>query len=149
MSGLGWALPAAIGVQVARPEANVIVLAGDGAMTYCLGELATLAQEKLNVKVVVLNNSAMGWIKWEQAVFWDGKFQSTDLSQVNFAPVAQGLGCLGLQVGDPAHLRETLAHALAAEQPVVIDAQTSVSEAAVPKFTESPTARAYMEAGAA
>lgn len=148
MAGLGWGLPAAIGAQVARPEANVIVLAGDGAMTYCLGELATLAQEKLNVKVVVLNNSAMGWIKWEQAVFWDGKFQSTDLSLVDFATVARGLGCLGLQVSNPAALRETLAQALAADQPVVVDIQTSASEAAVPKFAESPTARAFMEADA-
>ncbi|MCL4296900.1 MAG: thiamine pyrophosphate-binding protein [Anaerolineae bacterium] len=149
MAGLGWGLPAAIGAQLARPTSNVIVLAGDGAMTYCLGELATLAQEKLNVKVVVLNNSSMGWIKWEQAVFWDGKFQSTDLSRVNFAAVAQGLGCAGLQVSDPAGLREALGQALAADQPVVVDVETSASEAAVPKFSESPTARAYMEADAA
>jgi acetolactate synthase-1/2/3 large subunit len=149
MAGLGWGLPAAIGAQLARPASNVIVLAGDGAMTYCLGELATLAQEKLNVKVVVLNNSTMGWIKWEQAVFWDGKFQSTDLSRVNFAAVARGLGCAGWQVSDPAGLRETLAQALAADQPVVVDVETSASEAAVPKFSESPTARAYMEADAA
>ncbi|MBE7555783.1 MAG: thiamine pyrophosphate-binding protein [Anaerolineales bacterium] len=149
MAGLGWGLPAAIGAQLARPASNVIVLAGDGAMTYCLGELATLAQEKLNVKVVVLNNSTMGWIKWEQAVFWDGKFQSTDLSRVNFAVVAQGLGCAGWQVSDPAGLREALAQALAAEQPVVVDVETSASEAAVPKFNESASARAYMEADAA
>lgn len=149
MSGLGWGLPAAIGAQVARPESNVIVLAGDGAMTYCLGELATLAQEKLNVKVVVLNNRAMGWIKWEQAVFWDGKFLSTDLSEVNFATVARGLGCIGLQVSDPADLREVLAQALAADKPVVVDVQTTASEAAVPKFTESATAQTYMEVDAA
>jgi len=149
MAGLGWGLPAAIGAQTARPESNVIVLAGDGAMTYCLGELATLVQEGLNIKVVVLNNSAMGWIKWEQAVFWDGKFQSTDLSEVNFATVAHGLGCMGMQVRDPANLREGLAEALAADKPVVIDVQTTANEAAVPKFTESPAARAYMEADAA
>lgn len=148
MGGLGWGLPAAIGAQLARPEANVIVLAGDGAMTYCLGELATLAQEGLNVKVVVLNNSAMGWIKWEQAVFWDGKFQSTDLSRVNFAAVARGLGCQGLEVSDPTDLRDSLTQALAADQPVVVDIQTTANEAAVPKFTQSTTARAYMEADA-
>lgn len=149
MSGLGWGLPAAIGAQMARPDSNIIVLAGDGAMTYCLGELATLAQEGLKVKVVVLNNSVMGWIKWEQAVFWDGKFQSTDLSAVNFATVARGLGCAGLEVSDPADLRRGLAQALAADQPVVVDVQTTASEAAVSKFIDSPQARAYMEADAA
>lgn len=149
MSGLGWALPAAIGAQIARPKSNVIVLAGDGAMTYCLGELATLAQEGLNIKVVVLNNNAMGWIKWEQAVFWDGKFQSTDLSNVDFAAVARGLGCAGLQVSEPADLRDALTQVLGADQPVVVDVRTSANEAAVPKFANSPTARAYMEADAA
>jgi thiamine pyrophosphate-dependent acetolactate synthase large subunit-like protein len=148
MSGLGWGLPAAIGAQIAQPKSNVIVLAGDGAMTYCLGELATLAQEGLNIKVIVLNNRAMGWIKWEQAVFWEGKFQSTDLSNVDFATVARGLGCTGLPVREPADLRDALAQALAADQPVVVDVQTSANEAAVSKFADSPTARAYMEADA-
>lgn len=144
MSGLGWALPAAIGAQLARPGANIIVLAGDGAMTYSLGELATLPQEGLPVKVVVLNNHVMGWIKWEQAVFWEGKFQSTDLSNVDFARAAAGLGCHGLRVEEPAELREALAQLLAADGPALLDLRTAANEAAVPKFTESATARTYM-----
>jgi len=146
MVGLGWALPAAIGAQVARPKSKVVVLAGDGAMTYSLGELATLAQQGMNITVVVMNNSAMGWIKWEQAVFWDGKFVSTDLSDVNFATVAQGLGLNGANVGEPSDLRDALAKALTADYPTLVDVQTSVSEAAVPKFTESEQARRIMEA---
>lgn len=145
MGGLGWGLPAAIGAQVARPGANVILLAGDGAMTYTLGELATLAQENLNVKIVVLNNSIMGWIKWEQAVFWDGKFQSTDLSPVDFVQVAEGLGCKGLHVSNPAELRDTLAEALSQEAPYLVDARTAKGEAAVAKFTESARAREFMQ----
>jgi len=144
MAGLGWGLPAAIGAQVARPQSKVIVLAGDGAMTYCLGELATLAQEGLNVKVIVLNNSAMGWIKWEQAVFWEGKFQSTDLSRVDFAMAGRGLGCAGMNVAEPADLREALAQAFASDAPTVVDIRTAVNEAAVPKFVESGTARTLM-----
>ncbi len=145
MAGLGWGLPAAIGAQIARPKSNVIVLAGDGAMTYCVGELATLVQEGLNVKVVVLNNSAMGWIKWEQAVFWDGKFQSTDLSDVDFATVARGLGCMGTRVEEPGDLKAALAAALATDAPAVVDVRTTASEAAVPKFTESESARTLMQ----
>lgn len=145
MAGLGWGLPAAIGAQIARPKSKVVVLAGDGAMTYSLGELATLAQQGMHVTVVVLNNSAMGWIKWEQAVFWEGKFLSTDLSDVDFAAVARGLGCAGAQVSDPADLRDALAQALAADGPTLVDVRTAVSEAAVPKFTESEEAKALME----
>jgi len=144
MGGLGWGLPAAIGVQVARPKSRVVVLAGDGAMTYSLGELATLVQQNMNVTVVVMNNSAMGWIKWEQAVFWDGKFISTDLSDVNFATVAQGLGLHGVNVGEPSDLRDALAKALTSDGPTLVDVRTAVNEAAVPKFTESAKARELM-----
>ncbi|MFQ5855502.1 MAG: thiamine pyrophosphate-binding protein [Anaerolineae bacterium] len=145
MAGLGWGLPAAIGAQIARPGSKVIVLAGDGAMTFCLGELATLAQEGLNVKVVVLNNSTMAWIKWEQAMFWEGRFQSTDLSDVDFAMVARGLGCLGIRVSEPDELRDALTQALVTEGPAVVDVRTAASEAAMPKFTESQSARARMQ----
>ena len=146
MGGLGWGLPAAIGAQVARQKSKVVVLAGDGAMTYSLGELATLVQQGMSVTVVVTNNSAMGWIKWEQAVFWDGKFVSTDLSDVNFATVAQGLGVNGVNVSEPSDLRGALARALKSDSPALVDVRTSVNEAAVPKFTESERARRIMEA---
>ncbi len=145
MAGLGWGLPAAIGAQIAQPGVQVIVLVGDGALSYCLGELATLSQESLNVTVVVLNNSAMGWIKWEQAAFWNGNFESTDLIKVDFAKVAQGLGCIGLSVNDPAELGEALAHALALKAPTVVDVRTAVGESAVAKFTESESGRKYMQ----
>lgn len=144
MGGLGWALPAAIGAQMARPKSKVVVLAGDGAMTYSLGELATLVQQGMNITVVVLNNSAMGWIKWEQAVFWDGKFSSTDLSDVNFAVVAQGMGLAGVKVTEPSDVRDALSQALSSDQPMLLDVRTAVTEAAVPKFTESPRARELM-----
>jgi len=144
MGGLGWGLPAAIGAQVARPKSKVVVLAGDGAMTYSLGELATLAQQGMNIAVVVMNNSAMGWIKWEQAVFWDGKFVSTDLSDVNFAMVAQGMGVNGASVNEPSDLRDALRQALTSDSPTLVDVRTAVDEAAVPKFTESEKAKERM-----
>ena len=145
MAGLGWALPAAIGAQIARPKSKVVVLAGDGAMTYSLGELATLAQQGMNITVVIMNNSAMGWIKWEQAVFWDGKFVSTDLSDVNFATVAQGMGLGGMNVSEPSDLKDALAKALTSDIPTLVDVRTAVNEAAVLKFTESSKARELMK----
>jgi len=144
MGGLGWGLPAAIGAQVARPKSKVVVLAGDGAMTYSLGELATLVQQGMNVTTVVTNNSTMGWIKWEQAVFWDGKFVSTDLTDVDFGKVAEGMGVQGLNVDEPANLRDALVQALKSDTPTLVDVRTAVNEAAVPKFTESEKARKLM-----
>jgi len=146
MGGLGWGLPAAIGAKTARPKSKVVVLAGDGAMTYSLGELATLVQQGMDVTVVVTNNSAMGWIKWEQAVFWDGKFVSTDLSDVNFATVAQGMGLQGVNVGEPSDLRDALSKVIKSDAPTLVDVRTAVNEAAMPKFTESEKARELMRA---
>jgi len=146
MGGLGWGLPAAIGAKTARPKSKVVVLAGDGAMTYSLGELATLVQQGMDVTVVVTNNSAMGWIKWEQAVFWDGKFVSTDLSDVNFATVAQGMGMQGVNVGEPSDLRDALSKVIKSDAPTLVDVRTAVNEAAMPKFTESEKARELMRA---
>jgi len=146
MGGLGWGLPAAIGAQVARPKSKVVVLAGDGAMTYSLGELATIVQQGMNITTVVMNNSAMGWIKWEQAVFWDGKFVSTDLSDVNFATVANGMGLKGVNVDEPTDLRDALSKALTSNVPTLVDVRTAVNEAAVSKFTESDKAKDLMRA---
>jgi len=146
MGGLGWGLPAAIGAKTARPKSKVVVLAGDGAMTYSLGELATVVQQGMDITVVVMNNSAMGWIKWEQAVFWDGNFISTDLSDVNFATVAQGMGLQGVNVSEPSDLHDALSQALKSDAPTLVDVRTAVNEAAVPKFTESEKAKELMRA---
>ena len=141
LAGLGWGLPAAIGAQVARPGSNIIVLTGDGGLTFSVGELATLAQEGMNIKVVVLNNSTMGWIKWDQAVYWGGKFISTDLGDVNFSLVAQGLGCGGSRVVNPGDFRGAFADGLAQEGPVLLDVVTSVNDTPVTKFIESEAGR--------
>jgi acetolactate synthase-1/2/3 large subunit len=141
LAGLGWGLPAGIGAQVARPGSNIIVLTGDGGLTFSVGELATLAQEGMNVKVVVLNNSTMGWIKWDQALDWGGRFISTDLGDVNFSLVAQGLGCGGSRVEKPGDFRVTFADALAQEGPMLMDVITSVNDTPVTKFIDSEEGR--------
>lgn len=144
LAGLGWSLPAAIGAQVARPDSNIIVLSGDGGMTFSLGDLATLAQQGMNVKVVVLNNSAMGWIKWDQAVAWDGKFISTDLDDVDFSLVAKGMGCGANRVTEPGELKDAFAEALSQEGPFLLDVKTSVEDTPVTKFIESDEGRRHI-----
>ena len=67
-AGLGYAVPAAIGVAAARPAARVVVLSGDGALGYAAGEMATLTEQALPVTVVVLNNRSWGWIRWYRRI---------------------------------------------------------------------------------
>lgn len=138
MSGLGYGLPASIGAACARPGDTVVVLTGDGGLSYCLGEMATLREQNLNVKVVVLNNSILGWIKWYQAAIWDGRFTDVDTTHIDFATVGEGMGCKGYHITDPSALKDALREILREEGPAVIDIITSETDAC--KFTDRPSA---------
>lgn len=138
MSGLGYGLPAGIGAAVARPDSTVVVLAGDGGFSYSIGELATLAEQGLNVKVVLLNNKTLGWIKWYEAYFFNGRFAEADTHHIDFAQVAEGMGVQSFHFEDPATLKEDLKKALAAEGPALIDITTTETEAC--KYTENKAA---------
>ena len=144
--GLGYGLPAGIGAAAARPGSKVVVLTGDGGLNYCLGEMAVLHEQNMDVKVVVLNNSILGWIKWYEAAMWDGRFTEVDTETIDYAAVARGLNCKGISIRDPRTLREELKTALELEGPVVIDITTAETEAC--KFTDDPKAVAYIRESA-
>ena len=144
--GLGYGLPAGIGAAAARPGNKVVVLTGDGGLNYCLGEMAVLHEQNMDVKVVVLNNSILGWIKWYEAAMWDGRFTEVDTETIDYAAVARGLNCKGISIRDPRTLREELKTALELEGPVVIDITTAETEAC--KFTDDPKAVAYIRESA-
>ena len=139
-------LPAGIGAAAARPGNKVVVLTGDGGLNYCLGEMAVLHEQNMDVKVVVLNNSILGWIKWYEAAMWDGRFTEVDTETIDYAAVARGLNCKGISIRDPRTLREELKTALELEGPVVIDITTAETEAC--KFTDDPKAVAYIRESA-
>ena len=143
MSGLGYGLPAAIGVACAKPDANVIVLTGDGGLSYCLGEMATLKEQNLNIKVVVINNSILGWIKWYEAAVWDGRFTDVDTTHIDFARVAAGFGLAGYNLADPITLKSDLKKLISKKGPAVIDVISSELEAC--KFNDNPKAVEYVK----
>lgn len=144
--GLGYGLPAGIGAAAARPDSSVVVLTGDGGLNYCLGEMAVLQEQHMNVKVVVINNSILGWIKWYEAAMWDGRFTDVDTETIDYAAVARGLNCAGVSIRNPKTLREELKAALELEGPAVIDITTVETEAC--KFTDDPKAVAYVRESA-
>jgi acetolactate synthase-1/2/3 large subunit len=95
---MGFALPAAIGAKIARPEAEVWVVAGDGGfqMTQC--ELATLRQEQLDVKIAVVNNGYLGMVRQWQEFFYDKRYAATPILSPDFAAVAAAYGIDGHRV---------------------------------------------------
>jgi pyruvate dehydrogenase (quinone)/pyruvate oxidase len=122
MCSMMAALPYAIGAQVAYPDRQVVALTGDGSLTMMMGELATLAQHQLPVKVVVVRNDVLGLIKWEQMAFLGNPQYGVELAPVDFAKVADACGLRGVRIEDPHRVGEELSQALAAEGPALIEA---------------------------
>ncbi|HEY2306829.1 MAG TPA: thiamine pyrophosphate-binding protein [Streptosporangiaceae bacterium] len=123
-AGLGYALPAAIGVATARPGGRTVVLAGDGAMGYAAGELATVAELGLPVTVIVLNNRSLGWIRWYRRIHFGRGWEAEDFSDVPFADVARAFGLAGIRVAEPGRLAAALRTACSAPGPALVDVVT-------------------------
>jgi pyruvate dehydrogenase (quinone) len=122
MCSMMAALPYAIGAQVAYPDRQVVALTGDGSLTMMMGELATLAQYGLPVKVVVMRNDVLGLIKWEQMAFLGNPQYGVELAPVEFARVAEACGISGVKIEHPERLGDQLRQALALPGPALIEA---------------------------
>ncbi|HEX5201233.1 MAG TPA: ubiquinone-dependent pyruvate dehydrogenase [Actinoplanes sp.] len=125
------ALPLAMGVQAAHPGRQVVALSGDGGLAMLLGELITLRQQKLPVKVVVFDNSSLAFVELEMKA--DGYVNyGTGLDNPDFADVARSIGLHGIRVEVPGKLDEALAEAFAHDGPVVVDVTTVRHELSIP-----------------
>ena len=122
MCSMMAALPYAIGAQVAYPDRQVVALTGDGSLTMMMGELATLAQHALPVKVVVMRNDVLGLIKWEQMAFLGNPQYGVQLAPVDFVRVAEACGVRGVRIEDPSRVGDQLQEALSMDGPAVIEA---------------------------
>jgi pyruvate dehydrogenase (quinone) len=125
------AMAQAVGAQAAYPGRQVISLSGDGGFTMLMGDLLTLAQHKLPVKVVVFNNGALGFIELEQKSTGILNY-GTELKNPNFAAMAEAAGIRGIRLEDSSEVTEGIAAALAHDGPVLIDAVVNRSELAMP-----------------
>lgn len=125
------AMAQGIGAQAAFPGRQVISLSGDGGFSMLMGDFLTLAQHRLPVKVVVFNNSALGFIELEQKSTGLLNF-GTELQNPNFAAMAQAVGIRGVRLEDPGTVDDGIAIALEYDGPVLVDAVVSRTELAMP-----------------
>ena len=116
---LGYGLPAAIGAKLARPDAPVIALHGDGGLMFTVPELISAAQLRLPLPVVVVDNGGYGEIRNEMADRGE-PVHAVDLLGPDFTGLARALGCHGVRVSGPAELPGALTAALAADRPTLI-----------------------------
>ncbi|MBK5446169.1 MULTISPECIES: ubiquinone-dependent pyruvate dehydrogenase [Peribacillus] len=136
------ALPQAIGAQAARPEVQVVALSGDGGLSMLMGDLLTLRQHKLPVKVVVFNNNALGFVELEMKS--SGYLETgTGLENPNFADVAQAMGIEGIRVEDPADLENAVKRAFSHNGPVVLDVVVNRQELSLPPSIKLEQAQGF------
>jgi len=110
---MGFGLPAAIGVAMARPETTVICITGDGSIMMNIQELDTAAEHELNIKIIVMNNQNLGLVRQQQNLFYDGRVIATkNRRQVNFAAVAEAMGVGGVDLGKCKNPQQVLANTL-------------------------------------
>ncbi|UKT64576.1 thiamine pyrophosphate-dependent enzyme [Pedobacter mucosus] len=129
------AMPMAIGAALSHPEKQVVALCGDGGLSMLLGDLATIKQYNLPIKLIVFNNRALGMVKLEMEV--DGlPDNETDMINPDFALVAQAMGFKGVTVSKPEDVEIAIANAFAENGPVLLNIMTNPNALAMPPKIE-------------
>lgn len=130
LGAMGFELPAALGVQVAKPEAPVWVVAGDGGFQMTLQELVTLTEEKLPVKIALVNNGHLGMVKQWQEMYFDGHLKAVPVDGPDFIKLAEAYGVGAVRVTEHEEVVPALRQAQAHDGPFlvefVVDSSTNV-----------------------
>jgi acetolactate synthase-1/2/3 large subunit len=129
---MGFALPAAIGAKVARPDAEVWVVVGDGGFQMTMCELATIVQENLDVKIAIINNGYLGMVRQWQEFFYEKRYAATPLVNPNFAKLGEAFGIRSRTVSSRADVLPTVAEARSHRGPMLIDFQVEQEDSVYP-----------------
>jgi thiamine pyrophosphate-dependent acetolactate synthase large subunit-like protein len=118
---LGFALPAAIGAKIARPEAAVVAVCGDGGFQFTMEELGTAVQERLGIPIVIFNDSCYSAVKENQALTRGRRYLAVDLVNPDYVDLARAYRVPGVRVQSPDALEREIAAALTRDLPTIID----------------------------
>lgn len=136
------ALPQAIGAQCIDSGRQVIALSGDGGLSMLMGDMLTLRQHNLPVKIIVFNNSALSFVELEMKAA--GYLETgTELKNPNLAAVAEAMGIMGIRVEDPADLQDSLKRAFEHDGPVLLDVLVNRQEISLPPRIEFDQAHGF------
>jgi acetolactate synthase I/II/III large subunit len=129
---MGFALPAAIGAKVARPEAEVWVVVGDGGFQMTMAELATVVQEELKIHIAVINNGYLGMVRQWQEFFYERNYQATPLLNPDFARLAEAYGIRATVVTQRSQVLPAVQSAREHSGPVLIDFKVEQEDSVYP-----------------
>ena len=129
---MGYGLPAAMGVQMAKPDAIVIDIAGDGSIQMNIQELITVVDNELPVKIAILNNSYLGMVRQWQQLFYDRRYSATPMTAPDFVKLAEAYGAVGLRATKPEEVEPVIREALKTRRPVIMDFKVEPEECVMP-----------------
>jgi acetolactate synthase-1/2/3 large subunit len=129
---MGFALPAAIGAKCARPDSEVWVVVGDGGFQMTMAELATVVQEKLAIKIAIINNGYLGMVRQWQEFFYDGRYSSTPLLSPDFVKLSGAFGIPGYNVTARSQVQPALRAVREYEGPALINFQVEQEDSVFP-----------------
>jgi pyruvate dehydrogenase (quinone) len=136
------ALPQAIGAQVSQPSRQVISMSGDGGLAMLMGDLLTLRQHQLPVKLIVFRNDSLAFVELEMKAAGILDF-ATDLHNPDFTKIAEGAGLLGLKAETPDQVEPTIAQALKYEGPALVEVPVSRQELSMPPTVSLEQAKGF------
>ncbi|MBE3588650.1 MAG: biosynthetic-type acetolactate synthase large subunit, partial [Thermoanaerobacteraceae bacterium] len=136
---MGFGLPASVGTQIGLPDQTVILVTGDGSLQMTIQELATITEQKLPVKIFILNNFRLGMVRQIQQYYCDGRYMAVDFQfHPDFMTLARAYSIKGYTVQTEDDVREVIPAALAEEGPVLVNCLVSPEENVLPMV---PTGR--------
>jgi len=139
---MGFGLPAAMGAKVGCPDQTVACISGDGSIQMNMQELATCAQNGIDVKVFIMNNHYLGMVRQWQELFWDHRYSQVDTGQwPDFVKVAEAYGATGLRFTDKSTLVQDMRDAIATPGPVLVDVRVTQEENVYPMIAPGQAAR--------
>jgi len=139
---MGFGLPAAIGAKVAKPDEQVVCLAGDGSLVMVCQEMATAAFHDLPVKVFLMNNGHFGMVRQWQELFWQERYQSVEMgASPDWVKLAEAFGWNGMRCEDKGDLGDAMKTALETDGPVLLDVRVTPNENCYPMIQPGAAAR--------
>lgn len=140
---MGYGLPAAVGVQMAHPDAIVIDIAGEASVQMTMQEMSTAMQYDLPIKIFILNNEYMGMVRQWQEILHGGRYShSYSEALPDFVKMADAFGCVGLRAEKPSELDAKIEEMLAVRKPVLFDVRVDPTENCYPMI---PSGAAHNE----
>lgn len=146
LATMGCGLTYAMAAQVAYPSRPCVAFVGDGGFAMLMAELMTCVKYQLPVKVVVLNNQSLAYIRWEQMLYQGNPEFGVDIQRMDYAAFARSCGAGGLRLEDPADCERVLREALATDGPVVVDAVVDPLEPPTPPKLSREQAEKFQQA---